>query len=54
MVRYAYIFFVMALLAAMYGFGPSRAIVAEIAKALSAIFLIGAIVTAFASRRRRE
>ena len=46
--RYAFVLFVLALLAAMYGFGHVRPGVAAAGKVLSAVFLIGAIVTAFA------
>ena len=45
MLRYAAIFFIIALIAALFGFGGIAVGAAAVAKVLFAIFLVGFIVT---------
>jgi uncharacterized membrane protein YtjA (UPF0391 family) len=51
MLYYAVVFFVIALVAAVFGFGGIAAGAVGIAKILFVVFLIGAIVTFLMSRR---
>lgn len=53
MLHYAVVFFVIALVAALFGFGGIATGAAGIAKILFVLFLIGAIVTFFISLGRR-
>jgi uncharacterized membrane protein YtjA (UPF0391 family) len=52
MLHYAVVFFVVAIIAAVFGFGGIAAGAAGIAKILFVVFLIGAIVTLFLGRSR--
>jgi uncharacterized membrane protein YtjA (UPF0391 family) len=52
MLYYAVMFFVVALIAAVFGFGGLAAGATGIAKILFVLFLIGAVVTAFISLGR--
>ncbi len=53
MLRYAAIFFVIALISAVFGFGGLAAGAAEIAKILFLIFIIGFVVTLLLGLFRR-
>jgi uncharacterized membrane protein YtjA (UPF0391 family) len=53
MLHYAVVFFIIALIAAVFGFGGIAAGAAGIAKILFIIFLIGAVVTFLLSLGRR-
>jgi uncharacterized membrane protein YtjA (UPF0391 family) len=53
MLYYALVFFVVALIAAVFGFGGLAAGAVGIAKILFVLFLIGAVVTFFISLGRR-
>jgi uncharacterized membrane protein YtjA (UPF0391 family) len=53
MLYYAVMFFVVALIAAVLGFGGLAAGAAGIAKFLFVLFLIGAVITFFISLGRR-
>jgi uncharacterized membrane protein YtjA (UPF0391 family) len=52
MLHYAIIFFVIALVAALFGFGGIAAGAAGIAKILFVVFLIGAVLVFFMGRGR--
>ena len=52
-INYAVVFFVVALIAAVFGFSGSAAGAAGIAKILFVLFLIGAVITFFLSLGRR-
>jgi uncharacterized membrane protein YtjA (UPF0391 family) len=52
MLHYAVVFFIIAIIAAVLGFGGIAAGAAGIAKILFFVFLIGAIITFFAGRSR--
>jgi uncharacterized membrane protein YtjA (UPF0391 family) len=53
MLHYAVVFFVIALIAAFFGFGGIAVGAASIAKVLFVVFLIGAVVTFLMSLGRR-
>jgi uncharacterized membrane protein YtjA (UPF0391 family) len=53
MLHYAVVFFVIALIAALFGFGGIAAGAASIAKILFVIFLIGAVVSLLIGTTRR-
>jgi uncharacterized membrane protein YtjA (UPF0391 family) len=53
MLYYAVVFFIIALIAAAFGFGGIAAGAVGIAKVLFALFLIAAVVTFLMSRGRR-
>jgi uncharacterized membrane protein YtjA (UPF0391 family) len=53
MLHYAVVFLVIALIAALFGFGGIAAGAAGIAKILFVVFLIGAVVTFLMSAGRR-
>jgi len=53
MLHYAIVFFVIALIAAVFGFTGIAAGAAGIAKILFVVFLIGAVITFFMSLGRR-
>lgn len=53
MLHYAVVFFVIALIAAAFGFGGLAAGAASIAKILFVVFLIGAIVSLLMHGRNR-
>jgi uncharacterized membrane protein YtjA (UPF0391 family) len=53
MLHYAVVFFVIALVAALFGFGGIAVGAASIAKVLFIVFLIGAIVSFLMSLGRR-
>jgi uncharacterized membrane protein YtjA (UPF0391 family) len=53
MLHYAVVFFVIALIAALFGFGGIAAGAAGIAKILFIVFLIGAVITFLMSLGRR-
>jgi uncharacterized membrane protein YtjA (UPF0391 family) len=53
MLHYAVVFFVIALIAAFFGFGGIAVGAASIAKILFVVFLIGAVVTFLMSLGRR-
>ena len=52
MLHYAAVFFVIAIIAAVLGFGGIAAGAAGIAKSLFVVFLIGAIITFLVGRSR--
>jgi len=52
MLHYAVVFLILALVAAVFGFGGVAVISAEIAKVLFFLFLIGFVISLFMHRRR--